>query len=439
MNITNQHQDEILEFKKFHLEVENELSCWMNLTGSVDQRNKLLNGGANIAATLLIKEQTRKEFGIFFTGHQIATLAASKIKNALTAGASVIDPACGAGDLLIACARHYPRQKDYQSTLSFWESRLAGIDLYQTFINTIKSRLKLLITEFHLPENLSPNPKKSSFPNFIVANALEVTDLISQYDLVVTNPPFGLTQAPPSLSWSNGKVQLAALFIDQILSSCRPNQEIVAILPDVLRSGSRYEKWRDSIASRAEILAVDIIGKFDTATDVDVFLLHLKSNQHSRNEWPDIPQQSSIEQSIKLESLFNVRVGPVVPHRDIEDGSPKLYVDSAHTSKDAEIKPTQHRRFNSTTYKGPFVVIRRTSSPNDKPRIHASIINTKDSVLVENHLIIVQPIDGRLETCRQLLEKLKNTDLVDWINQRIRCRHLTVAVIKEISLKWDVI
>lgn len=57
--------------------------------------------------------------------------------------------------------------------------------------------------------------------------------------------------------------------------------------------------------------------------------------------------------------------------------------------------------------------------------------------MVENHLIIIQPIDGQLQTCRKLLKKLKSNSVQEWINQRIRCRHLTVPAIRDIPVSWN--
>jgi predicted RNA methylase len=423
-------------FNEFKSDVDNELLEWTSRKISSEQhRNKLLNGGANTAAFLLIDESVRKEFGIFFSGHELANNVASKIASSLANGASVIDPTCGAGDLLIACARHYPKQVNYEATLSYWGARLGGIDIHQAFTDTVSSRLKLLATESHI-SNKNQSDSQSHFPRVITDDALEQMKLIGEFDLVVTNPPYGSSQAPSDLEWSQGKVQTAAVFIDRILKHAKPNQEILAILPDVLRSGSRYDKWRDWVASKADILSVEVVGKFDKTTDVDVFVMHLRVGQNPNQRWPDINLPEVNTTDVKIETLFNVRVGPVVPHRSEQDGSPRLYIDCSHTSNGKEITPTQVKKYKGTPYKGPFVVVNRTSSPDDPSRLVASIIKTNDLVMVENHLIIIQPIDGQLKTCHKLLTQLKSESVREWINQRIRCRHLTVTSIKEIPINW---
>lgn len=437
-SVSNSTQIQSIDaFQAFKSDVDNEFLEWVNQkSGSGKHRDKLLNGGANTAAFSLIDEGIRKEFGIFFSGHTLANLVASKVTTSLANGASVIDPTCGAGDLLIACARYYPKQINYKSTLNFWASKLGGIDIHETFTKTVSSRLRLLATESYIP-NKNESISQLDFPNILTADAFTQTGLIGEFDLVVTNPPYGSTQAPSDIEWSQGKVQVAAVFIDRILKHAKVGQEIVAVLPDVLRSGTRYSKWRDWIALKAEVMSVEIVGKFDKTTDVDVFVMHLRVGENHSSRWPDITLPRINTTDIKIETLFNVRVGPVVPHRDKKNGPSRLYIDCSHTTNGVEITPSQVCQYNGTSYKGPFVVVHRTSSPDDPNRLVTSIINTDDSVMVENHLIIIQPIDGQLQTCRKLLEKLKSNSVREWINQRIRCRHLTVTAIRDIPVNWD--
>ncbi len=54
---------------------------------------------------------------------------------------------------------------------------------------------------------------------------------------------------------------------------CLPKGCLVsAILPDVLRSGSRYEEFRKFVSKSMKATA-DVWGSFNNKTDVDVFLL----------------------------------------------------------------------------------------------------------------------------------------------------------------------
>ena len=63
-------------------------------------------------------------------------------------------------------------------------------------------------------------------------------------------------------------------------------------------------------------------------------------------------------------------------------------------------------------------------------------MNSKNLVAVENHLFVLKPIDNTVETCIKMMKILKNKKTDNWINSRIRCRHLTIEVIKNIPL-WN--
>lgn len=67
-------------------------------------------------------------------------------------------------------------------------------------------------------------------------------------------------------------------------------------------------------------------------------------------------------------------------------------------------------------------------------RASAVLIRSDEPVAVENHLIVLTPRDGTIKTCKTLLEILACETTTEWLDKRIRCRHLTVGVLKE--LPW---
>ena len=156
-------------------------------------------------------------------------------------------------------------------------------------------------------------------------------------------------------------------------------------------------------------------------------------NKQTNNQWWNL---TGIVKSLRvIGDLFTVAVGPVVPHRNPKKGKwypyihPRLLPSWTTINVDNAIKK---RRFNGTVFKPPFVVIRRTSRPSDSNRAIASIIKGKSYVAVENHLIVCKPKSGCLDDCHKLLKLLKLDFTNEWLNKRIRCRHLTVTAIREI-------
>jgi hypothetical protein len=55
-------------------------------------------------------------------------------------------------------------------------------------------------------------------------------------------------------------------------------------------------------------------------------------------------------------------------------------------------------------------------------------------VLVENHLLICQPIDERAPSCEELLDVLADPATSAWLDARIRCRHLTVRALRDVPM-----
>src|SRR3546814_21111579 len=72
---------------------------------------------------------------------------------------------------------------------------------------------------------------------------------------------------------------------------------------------------------------------------------------------------------------FTVKVGPVVPHRHPQTGPWRAFA-CAKTipAWSTTYVPEVRRRFQGTVFPPPFVVVRRTSSPNDRERAVGALI-----------------------------------------------------------------
>ena len=82
-----------------------------------------LNGEPSIKLRGLVARDNLRKAGAFFTGAQLATRACAPALSGLAPKATIIDPACGAGDLLVACARKLPLDRDLETTLTTWGKR----------------------------------------------------------------------------------------------------------------------------------------------------------------------------------------------------------------------------------------------------------------------------------------------------------------------------
>ena len=213
------------------------------------------------------------------------------------------------------------------------------------------------------------------------------------------------------------------------------NARLLAILPDVLRSGSFQHYWRERVSDLAEIIAVRRYGIFDDTADVDVFLLNARrrlSTEAKIKRWP----ACGLTNESTVGDFFDVHVGRVVPHRDRKAGPVRRYIHPRNIPVWKEVgRISEKRRHEGLIYKPPFVVLRRTSRPGHPYRAAATVILGKAPVAVENHLIVCEPHDQSADTCRALMEQLHTQRVNDFLDQRIRCRHLTVGAVAAIPFQ----
>lgn len=378
-----------------------------------------------------------RDLGIFFTGEELSAECAKIIASTLNEHSKVIDPCCGAGNLLVALTKFLPVCKTLTETLAKWNSLLHGFDLIEDFVDAAKIRIifQALNRGVHIDEkNLQENMK--ILTNIKCKNGLD--DDVSQdaFSHVLINPPYNQSLLKEYKYWSGGKVNLAAVFVDKYITDAKKGMHIVAILPDVLRSGTRYEKWRCAIDQLVSG-EIKLKGRFDKKTDVDVFILNgFINNVNLGLNW--VSEKKKYQQ---LSDYFSVSIGKVVPYRDPQEGEPHAYIYPGLLNSWDEIDSNDIasiRRHRSIPVLPPFITIKRTSSPKDKNRAGAHLIYGSKPVYVENHLIVIKANDDNITKYKKLLDHLKSAEVNFFLNDVIRCRHLTVKVVKEIPFELEV-
>lgn len=392
-----------------------------------------LNGGSSEFLRSRISVSALRSAGAFFSG---SSSALNYVPNQRKPKADrvIFDPSCGTGDLLLQAAANWKVYGQLDETLVRWGQHLAGRDIVSPFIQACRLRIALLaISKGARVKGNRVLPLEELLPNIRIGDGLNPNGLFSRSSALLLNPPYTLLQAPTSCSWGSGGISAAAVFLATATEQAPPGTSIVAILPDVLRSGSRYEKWRTHIATMMAEIQLNEIGQFNGYTDIDVFVIKGKKCNHTANNaWPGVKNKPG--QTIG--DNFGVHVGSVVPHRNPEAGQSYPYLHARNAPAGKEImRPSETRRFQGTVFSPPFVAIRRTSRPDENIRAVATLIKGSEKIAVENHLIVCLPSDGSLKRCRDLMRILQARKTTNWLNQRIRCRHLTVTSIKEIPAK----
>lgn len=399
-----------------------------------------LDGGSSAALRRMVPIEERREIGAFFTSSSLAEQTLDFLKEPIPEGSVFLDCACGAGDLLLAAARRLPVYSDLPRTLSVWGEQLIGFDLQPEFIRAARARLVLLAIERGARKNRkSVALDNKLFPLIQIADGLSQWGDLSRVTHITINPSFAKQIVPDSCSWATERVSSAAVFLHACVSNATPGTKIVAILPDVLRSGSNYKKWREEIATAATVEEIKLIDKFDTWTDVHVFMIRLTvSAAENRGICSSWCNGNTAENAIRVGDKFNIEVGRVVPHRDPKKGRWYPYIHSRVLPRWETVRTfPKHWRFAGKVFKPPFVAVRRTSRPDDQYRAVGTLISGRQEIAVENHLIVLTPKDGLVRTCRELLEVLQTVETNDWLDERIRCRHLTVPALQELPYGRD--
>lgn len=408
-----------------------------------DERARLsvegaLDGQPSKALRRLVPLEILREAGVFFTGSKLANRTVALISRDLERGSTVVDPACGAGDLLLACARHLPVLKDMDATVELWGSKLKGSDLHPQLIRATKARLLLLALArgTQAPPYL-PNFDEV-FPEIVVNDSLDQHSKLAEADCITLNPPYALMPSPDGCTWATGAVSQAAVFVEKCAAESRLGTKMIAILPDVLRTGSRYERWRYRMEGLAFPRSVALGECFDALTDVHVFVTEMivgRSGAAGGQRWWKAGGSWDAPVATSVGDRFEVRVGPVVPHRDPVGGPQLPYLHARGLPAwRSVVAGVERRQYSGTTFVPPFVVVRRTSRPEDRHRAVGTIITGQVPVAVENHLLVLKPKTGLIADCVGLLENLRAPETNAWLNERIRCRHLTVSALR--TLPW---
>ena len=395
----------------------------------------LLDGQVAVRLRDTTALNTRRSRGAFFSSTRLRSVALAEESPGGGARTATLDPAVGAGDLLIEVARRLPVSHDLVRTLQQWGLLLHGRDLEPVFVRLAKARLVMLAVSRGAKMNSDTTTGLDEFfPQIRVGDGLELLDSGCFGGHVVMNPPFTYHLADEGTAWASGRTNLAATFLAGFFDNAQPGTQLTAILPDVIRTGSRYARLRSLACERIHISSVEPFGRFDEWTDVDVFILRgtAREPQLTISDvqwWPNSSGET-------LGDRFDIHVGPVVPHRDSEYGDkhPYLHARSVPLGGDFDSSNADRRGYQRRLFRTPFVVVRRTSRPGDKSRGVGTVILGSQSVLVENHLIVLKPKDGSIGTCRRAADLLGSKYARQWLDDRIRCRHLTVRALRE--LPW---
>ena len=369
--------------------------------------------------------------GAFFSGDNLVDFL---LRDVPIVKAGIYDPAAGCGDLLLRYLDKLELAASFRETMQEWESIVFAAELEPSFVKLLKLRIWLLLClKYHvvtkLGELVIPDLKKR-FAGVVCRDAFKYLPE-TMPTIVIMNPPFQQVDSKSIYSWGTGKVSYAAIFLYEMYKRF-PKSRILAILPDVLRSGSRYEKLRTTVAPDLKS-AVRVYGRFDKKTDIDVFVLDHRPDMRQR-----VLRNVGRKQGWMICQDFDVHVGAVVPHRDTLKGRSCYFLTADNVPPGSNIiRVKEKTKSVHKPVKGPFVVLRRTSSPSDKIRCVSSIVSSSHEFHLDNHLIYLKPRvqKSELKRCQDVCNFFSSQECSAIVNRLIRCRHLTVRIIRNLTYK----
>lgn len=383
----------------------------------------------NDALSAALPSRVRRKAGAFFTSAALADALVAPFASDFKGEVKVVDPSCGAGDLLLAAARQFSASVDRDTRLDEWQRKIFGRDLFEEFVLSARLRMyRAAHPELDVPD------LTLLFPGIRRGCSLTNSDAYESASHVLLNPPYTLVNAPSDCAWRTGRVSSAALFMEAVAKNCKRGTRIAAVLPDVLRSGSGYEKWRRMLSQLLAIEQVKIVGRFARWADVDVFLLHgvvREASPTSGTSWPNMDRPADT-----IARHASISVGPVVDYRSARTGPWHAYLTVDNAPPWGKVKSGElgRRRFPGRTFRPPFIVVRRTSRAGDAHRMVSTLVTGDRRVAVENHLLVLRPASRTHAACEAIIARLKDERTTAWLNERIRCRHLTIGAVND--LPW---
>lgn len=367
----------------------------------------------------------RRASGVFWTSDRLSERVWDVAADTLTRDSVICDPACGAGNLLLPAVRRL--ESLFGSNVA--ANAVRGCDIEGEYVTAARERISS-----HLGVRLSRE-------QFLSADFLsQPKSVVSGASHVVMNPPFITVNRPAHATWAHVRTSAAAVFVAEAIDNLSSDGYVIALLPEVLRSGSSFRRWREHVEQNVRSLSVEKLGRFDPHTNVDVFLLVARVADGQAGLAADTDwwgTSGSKECASRVSDFFHVSVGSVVPHRTPE-GAEELPLLSARDAPAwEEIKEVSSSGpAKSRLDQGPLVVVRRTSSPTEPSRIRATLVLDRRPIAIENHLIVLRPKRGDDVICRDLMKRLSDSRTNEFVNDRIRCRHLTVGSVGDIPW-WD--
>lgn len=216
--------------------------------------------------TLLIHASLRREKATYFTPPAIVRhlIQQSEMAGVDFRTARVIDPAAGGAAFVSSIAG---KMVELGCSVRNIQTRLTGIEI-DPHLASLGDAL--------VCDRLGIAFDKDCQERILrIGDSLQLGQNPIKYDAVFVNPPYGRIlnlQVEAAQAWEAvsfpGHVNRYALFIDLAFRLAKPGGIVAVVSPSSFISGPLFERLRESIRSRAEVVRVDLLERQDVFHDV---------------------------------------------------------------------------------------------------------------------------------------------------------------------------
>ena len=226
-----------------------------------------------LAFQKFISRYSRESRGQFFTPDQVVNVCVEIIQP--KRNEKIIDPACGTGGFLFSSLRYIKKRYKNIDLKNYIQNNLCGIEINPRISQIAK--IKFLIESNAFPKILCDN----ALNNFKELNLKHNASLANQFDIVLTNPPFGtqgkitnnklLSNYKLGHKWlkSNNSYKVShnilkgqtpeILFIERCIQLLRPGGRLGIVLPNGHLENSSLEYLRIYIKANMDTLGVILL------------------------------------------------------------------------------------------------------------------------------------------------------------------------------------
>lgn len=269
--------------------------------------------------TLLMSEAVRRQKATYFTPPAIVRHLIARAEKAgldLTM-ARVIDPAAGGAAFVSSLAG---RMTELGCVSAEIKTRIRGIEIdpHLAILGEALVRDRLGIARKHVRDRL-----------IRIGDSLAVSGT-AQYDAVFVNPPYGRilglgTKIPEH--WQSvsapGHVNRYALFMDLAFRMTKPGGLVATVTPSSFLSGPLFERLRENIRSRTEVVRIDILERKDVFHDVQqdacVSIFRMKEDRSAHAIKSFSPKVGRLDRSWKFFELGAVTTADGKLEHELDD------------------------------------------------------------------------------------------------------------------------